>query len=114
MLLVAIATLALARAAAPSDATARCVDRTYSFSATHSGTCSHHGGVAQWLDAPAAPPRRAGARAGTAFCRTHRCIANFPNGKGFVVRCRDGMWSHSGGRSGACSGHAGETRVRAR
>lgn len=34
---------------APSGATAQCVDGTYSFSQHHSGTCSHHGGVAAWL-----------------------------------------------------------------
>lgn len=34
---------------APAGATAQCRDGTYSFSATHSGTCSHHGGVAVWL-----------------------------------------------------------------
>jgi len=33
----------------PAGATARCGDGTYSFSQHHSGTCSHHGGVAQWL-----------------------------------------------------------------
>jgi len=43
-----------ARGAAPPGATARCNDATYSFSQTRSGTCSHHGGVAQWLgQAPA-------------------------------------------------------------
>ena len=39
----------------PPGATALCRDGTYSFSQTHSGTCSHHGGVAQWLDGGAAP-----------------------------------------------------------
>jgi Protein of unknown function (DUF3761)/G5 domain len=34
---------------APAGATAQCSDGTYSFSQTHSGTCSHHGGVASWL-----------------------------------------------------------------
>ncbi len=34
---------------APAGASARCGDGTYSFSQHHSGTCSHHGGVAQWL-----------------------------------------------------------------
>jgi Protein of unknown function (DUF3761)/G5 domain len=34
---------------APAGATAQCVDGTYSFSQSRSGTCSHHGGVAQWL-----------------------------------------------------------------
>jgi hypothetical protein len=60
--------------APPPGATARCTDGTYSFSDTRSGTCSHHGGVAQWLEATApagqhvalghtvllAPRRRAG------------------------------------------------------
>jgi hypothetical protein len=33
----------------PPGATARCRDRTWSFSEHHQGTCSHHGGVATWL-----------------------------------------------------------------
>ena len=35
----------------PRGATALCRDGTYSFSKHHGGTCSHHGGVAFWLDA---------------------------------------------------------------
>jgi hypothetical protein len=34
-------------------------------------------------------------------------IPNYPNGTGSVVQCADGMYSHSGGRPGACSGHGG-------
>jgi len=34
----------------PPGATARCNDDAYSYSQHHSGTCSHHGGVAVWLD----------------------------------------------------------------
>ncbi|HEY1834911.1 MAG TPA: DUF3761 domain-containing protein [Solirubrobacteraceae bacterium] len=33
----------------PAGATARCKDGTYSFSEHRSGTCSSHGGVAEWL-----------------------------------------------------------------
>jgi len=33
----------------PAGATAQCRDGTYSFSQSRSGTCSGHGGVAQWL-----------------------------------------------------------------
>lgn len=33
----------------PAGASAICQDGTYSFSQSRSGTCSHHGGVAQWL-----------------------------------------------------------------
>src|SRR2546427_8715340 len=41
---------------APTGATARCRDGTYSFSRHRSGTCSHHGGVAMWLGAATARP----------------------------------------------------------
>jgi hypothetical protein len=34
---------------APAGATAHCRDGTYSFSQHRQGTCSHHGGVAEWL-----------------------------------------------------------------
>jgi hypothetical protein len=34
-------------------------------------------------------------------------IPNFDEGTGTVVQCVDGMYSQSGGRPGACSGHGG-------
>lgn len=34
---------------APLGASAQCRDGTYSFSEHHQGTCSHHGGVAEWM-----------------------------------------------------------------
>jgi hypothetical protein len=37
-----------APAGAPEGATAKCKDGTFSHSKTHSGTCSRHGGVAEW------------------------------------------------------------------
>jgi len=33
----------------PAGASAKCRDGTFSFSKSRSGTCSHHGGVAEWL-----------------------------------------------------------------
>lgn len=33
----------------PAGASALCRDGTYSFSQSRRGTCSHHGGVSQWL-----------------------------------------------------------------
>jgi hypothetical protein len=38
-----------ANGAIPSGATAQCRDGSFSFSMSHRGTCSHHGGVARWL-----------------------------------------------------------------
>ena len=34
----------------PAGSTAQCTDGTYSSSAHRSGTCSHHGGVARWIN----------------------------------------------------------------
>jgi hypothetical protein len=42
---------------APPGASARCRDGMFSFSRTRSGTCSHHGGVAQWLAPASGAPR---------------------------------------------------------
>jgi Protein of unknown function (DUF3761) len=42
---------AAAASSDPTGATAKCKDGTYSKSQHHSGTCSHHGGVAEWLKA---------------------------------------------------------------
>lgn len=50
-----------------------------------------------------------GGSSSASFCSTHRCIANFDNGTGYIVQCADGEWSHSGGRRGACRDHGGET-----
>ena len=48
---------------APPGATARCRDGTYSYSQHHQGTCSHHGGVAVWLDgSSASTPSRKSSR----------------------------------------------------
>ena len=44
------------------------------------------------------------------FCSSHECIESFYDGTGYIVQCNDGMWSHSGGRPGACSYHGGRER----
>jgi len=45
------------------------------------------------------------------FCDYFACINNFWNGVGYVIECTDGMYSKSGGRSGACSYHQGVWRA---
>jgi hypothetical protein len=41
---------AAAAGAAPTGATAKCKDGTYSMAKHHQGACSRHGGVGEWLD----------------------------------------------------------------
>jgi hypothetical protein len=43
-----------------------------------------------------------------AFCEEHECIGEFESDDGYVAECTDGTYSHSGGKSGACSDHGGE------
>jgi hypothetical protein len=49
----ASAPVAASAGSAPPGASARCTDGSYSFSTHRSGTCSHHRGVAAWLDGAA-------------------------------------------------------------
>ena len=48
--------------------------------------------------------------AGT-FCSYFNCIASFWNGTGYVMQCADATFSKSGGKSGSCSSHGGNSRA---
>ena len=60
---------------------------------------------------PTSPPSPAASSTTTTttsgFCATHRCIASFSTGRGSIVQCADGQYSHSGGLPGVCSRHGG-------
>jgi hypothetical protein len=61
----------------------------------------------------AQPSAHAAKRHHRPFCKRHRCIPYFNQGRGYIVQCQDRMWSHSGGRPGVCSGHGGLRKVTA-
>jgi hypothetical protein len=44
------------------------------------------------------------------FCSYFDCIDNFWKGVGYVIQCKDNMFSQSGGRQGSCSYHGGNRR----
>jgi hypothetical protein len=45
-------------------------------------------------------------------CPFTRCVGDWDTHQnGYIVKCQDGVWSHSGGVSGACSYHGGETNT---
>ncbi len=93
----------LAAGAAPAlaaEPSARCGDGTVSYSATRSGTCSRHGGVAEWLAGapakrsarPTAPATAAPAPGGW-DCRTsgnNVCGPGQPWAAGYYVIAPDG------------------------
>lgn len=113
---------------APPGATALCKDGTYSLSQTRSGTCSHHGGVAQWL-APSTtpvptttPPTTTTTATSTTMPTTAQPTGNLPVNVGVTVllarqkktsgcklgpnpdrRCSPGAYSSELSRSVLCS-----------
>ena len=64
----------------PRDATALCVDGTWSSAENRRGACSGHGGMKEWFGKPP---------------------------KGATLRCKDGTYSKSKETQGACSKHGG-------
>ena len=113
VLLAVAAALALPVAAssdaAPPGATARCRDGTYSFSKHHQGMCSHHGGVAAWLDGkPAsgrAPSRTSAVSVGqTVLLAPRTRAAGCVLGASPDRRCSPGAYSDGLTRAILCSG----------
>jgi len=47
---------ASAKGQAPQGATGLCRDGSYTYTLSHRGACSHHGGVSKWLSAQSAKP----------------------------------------------------------
>lgn len=45
------------------------------------------------------------------FCAFFACVLTFNNGTSFVVQCRDGLFSATGGSKKTCSGHDGHKRT---
>jgi hypothetical protein len=69
-----------ARGAVPREATALCVDGSWSSAENRRGACSGHGGLLRWFGKPP---------------------------KGATARCNDGTYSKSKEPRGACSKHGG-------
>jgi hypothetical protein len=81
----------------------QCADGMFSRSGGRPGACSGHGGVG--FD----PTTYGSSDTGnsTPDFESGQDIPNYENGTGSRVQCADGMYSQSGGRPGACSGHGG-------
>lgn len=84
---------AASASAPPPGATAQCRDGTYSFSQHHSGTCSHHGGVARWLDGSSSTHLRPAVAEGrTVLLGTHTRSAGCRRGALPDRRCSPGAY----------------------
>jgi hypothetical protein len=68
------------------------------------GVVAATAGLAWFVTSPDEPAAK-GSRA--AFCEKHECVGNFDEGRGYRIKCADGVWSFSGGIQGSCSSHGG-------
>lgn len=91
------------RERAPSNATAKCGDGTYSTAKTKRGACSAHGGVAQWLTPAKTSQRSSGGTSSAQAKANGRVPSNA------TAKCSDGSYSTAKTQRGACSQHGGVT-----
>ena len=101
----AYAAIGVARAdEPPAGATGRCKDGSYTESASKRGACKGHGGVAEWL-----ATQSSGSAAKTekkAKATTAEAAPSTPP-EGATGKCKDGSYTTSGSKKGACRGHGG-------
>jgi hypothetical protein len=104
------AALGAARAdEAPAGATGRCKDGSYTQSASKKGACRGHGGVAQWLAAPGSTETGAQKakqdKSSTSSAAAQTAPSTPPPGA--TGKCKDGSYTTSASKKGACRGHGG-------
>ncbi len=113
MLIPLVAALAFAAgttwAKAPADATGECKDGTYTNAAQKEGACSSHGGVKKWLAksdkaGKADKPEKAGTKAAPEKSASKAAASKPADATG---ECKDGTYTTSATKSGACAGHKG-------
>jgi hypothetical protein len=97
----------------PKGATAQCEDGSYSHAKTQQGACSSHGGVKTWYgDSAASTPAAPSSKTATSTSRAARpprASASTPAATptDATAQCKDGSYSSTKTRSGACAGHGG-------
>ncbi|HME73373.1 MAG TPA: DUF3761 domain-containing protein [Myxococcota bacterium] len=101
----AYAAIGVARAdEAPAGATGRCKDGSYTESASKRGACKGHGGIAEWLATQGA---ESSSQADKKAKPTAAQTAPSTPPSDATGKCKDGSYTTSASKKGACRGHGG-------
>jgi len=105
---IALTVSTAANAQAPAGSTGECKDGTYTNAESKRGACAAHGGVKDWYvtaapaKSSAAPPAPATAKASAPAMAA---VAPAPSGS--TGQCKDGTYTTTETKKGACGGHGG-------
>ncbi len=105
---LALTVSATSNAQAPAGSTGECKDGTYTTAESKRGACAAHGGVKDWYGTSAgaksgsAPPASAAAKASAPAM-----AAAAPAPSGSTGQCKDGTYTTTETKKGACGGHGG-------
>jgi hypothetical protein len=105
---LALTVSAVSNAQAPTGSTGECKDGTYTTAGSKRGACAAHGGVKDWYGSSAAA--KSGSTPSTpaaAKAPAPAMAAAAPAPSGSTGQCKDGTYTSTETKKGACGGHGG-------